>query len=481
MATYYIALTGNDTTGDGSEARPFRTWAKALSVAQAGGSAAYGTGDTIQALDAGPYTEGLVGNVAKQGLTLRGVEGGTVIDASASTTYGLAWYHFWDLYDLIVHSAPYEGFVAQSGSRTGRLTRCVAYNNRLAGIWTRGAPNVEVYRCKVYDNGERGLDGGTGTGLKVSHVLAYGNGRDGIYSTAADSIVEHCTVGLNSLSNTRGTYGIYAGTVRNSIAYENEIAYGIRAATYDNCLSYAATAGSTVSTDRHYTANFYSTPDVDSIEADPLFVDADGRDFHLTASSPAVWTGAASTLGITTDLEGTPLAPVPSMGVYEYVANDRVIPNPPAFSMTVTLDGQQVGVDPWSEALSPLDFAVISSLLTDRRAEPEDVLPVDDGDRRGWWGDGFGAEGPEPFGSRLWLLHRATVNQETATLARLYAEEALAWLVSEGLAESVSVTAEVATGAVIALEVSYRGTRTAEGRVLRLLVDEGAEAAPVHW
>ncbi len=472
MATYYIALTGNDTTGDGSESAPWRTWAKALSAALAGGTAAYGSGDTIQALDAGPYTEGRVGNVAKQSLTLRGAPGGTVIDASGSANDGLSWYHMWDLYDLTVHGAPNNGFEAQSSGRTARLTRCVSHSNGQVGIWTASAPNVEVYHCTVYGNGERGIDGGTGTGFRVSHALVYGNGRDGIYTSAADSLVEFSTVAFNSIGVTGGTYGIYAGTVRSCIAAFNEIAYGIRATTYDHCLAYGS----------HTTANFYSTPDADSLELDPIFVDGADRDLHLQASSPAVWSGAASTLGIADDLDGTPLLNPPSIGVFEFVAPGRVVANPPAFSMSVTLDGQQVGVDPWSADLSPLDFAVLSSLLTDRRAEPEDELPVDDGDRRGWWGDAYGPDGPEPFGSRLWLLHRRPANQATATLARLYAEEALAWLAADGLATAITVGAEVGPGAVVALTVSYRGTRSDSVRVLRLLVDDaGPASAGVHW
>lgn len=95
---------------------------------------------------------------------------------------------------------------------------------------------------------------------------------------------------------------------------------------------------------------------------------------------------------------------------------------------------------------------VIVSLLTDRRAEPGDVLPDASGDpvyRGGWWGDTYageadGASSPEGdrFGSRIWLLRRSRVTQETVQRLRLYTEEALAWLVEDGIAGSVVVEAE---------------------------------------
>lgn len=86
-----------------------------------------------------------------------------------------------------------------------------------------------------------------------------------------------------------------------------------------------------------------------------------------------------------------------------------------------------------------LPAAIWVSLFTDRRALPDDVLPDDTGDGRGWWGDLLATK---PIGSRLWLLDRAKHLPETLRLAETYAREALAWLVEDGVAARVAVSAE---------------------------------------
>lgn len=87
--------------------------------------------------------------------------------------------------------------------------------------------------------------------------------------------------------------------------------------------------------------------------------------------------------------------------------------------------------------------AVAISLFTDRVANPDDPLPNDSGDRRGWWGDVWLpplADGtPDHIGSRLWLLARALQLPQTAQRAQAYCQEALAWLVDDGVAASVAV------------------------------------------
>lgn len=89
-----------------------------------------------------------------------------------------------------------------------------------------------------------------------------------------------------------------------------------------------------------------------------------------------------------------------------------------------------------------LRTAIIISLFSDRLARPDDALPDDSGDRRGWWADAFPEAEGDQIGSRLWLLDRAKQLPETLDAANDYATEALQWLVEDGVAQSVTVTAE---------------------------------------
>lgn len=107
-----------------------------------------------------------------------------------------------------------------------------------------------------------------------------------------------------------------------------------------------------------------------------------------------------------------------------------------------------------------LETAVFLSLFTDRRAEDGDTLPDTVTDRRGWWGDGVPVVPDDRHGSRLWLLSRAKAEPETASRAREYAEEALAWLVEDRVTDRVEVSAELSAGGVLALSVAlYRPGR----------------------
>lgn len=86
-----------------------------------------------------------------------------------------------------------------------------------------------------------------------------------------------------------------------------------------------------------------------------------------------------------------------------------------------------------------LPRAVINSLFSWRRAESDDILPGTS--RYGWWADTYDDDG-EKFGSRLWLLSRSKTTEEVTLLAREYAQEALQWLIDDGVATEVNVTAE---------------------------------------
>lgn len=94
-----------------------------------------------------------------------------------------------------------------------------------------------------------------------------------------------------------------------------------------------------------------------------------------------------------------------------------------------------------------LATAVLISLFTDAAAGPDDTIPDASANPRGWWGD-------DAIGSKLWLLARAKRTPQTLLLAIAYIRQALAWLVTDGVAADVAVSAEWQAGGRLAGAVS---------------------------
>lgn len=90
-----------------------------------------------------------------------------------------------------------------------------------------------------------------------------------------------------------------------------------------------------------------------------------------------------------------------------------------------------------------LETAVIISLFSDRRANPEqipDELPQDD--LRGYWGDVSNATPSDQTGSLLWLLAREKQFSQVLGRAQQYCQEALAWMVEDRIATRIEVVAK---------------------------------------
>lgn len=113
----------------------------------------------------------------------------------------------------------------------------------------------------------------------------------------------------------------------------------------------------------------------------------------------------------------------------------------------VTLQADLVFADGGLETADDLETAVMLALFSDARAKPDDTVPGDPADRRGWWGDALppvvlGRElVGDRFGSRLWLLERALQIPATLVLARQYAREALQLFIDAGIASRIDVDA----------------------------------------
>lgn len=130
--------------------------------------------------------------------------------------------------------------------------------------------------------------------------------------------------------------------------------------------------------------------------------------------------------------------------------------------LSVVIDGRELSLG--MMPTEPLVRAVVVSLFTWRRANPDDELPASD--LMGWWGDSYAEIAGDKIGSRLWLLSRSALSQDTVRSAQEYAEEALQWLLDDQVATSVTVTSSRL--GVHSLGLTVVVTRAESGQVLNL-------------
>jgi phage gp46-like protein len=94
-------------------------------------------------------------------------------------------------------------------------------------------------------------------------------------------------------------------------------------------------------------------------------------------------------------------------------------------------------------------------LQLDGGLETAVLLSLFTGDADGWWGDAFPIVSGDVFGSELYEISRTTSTATTTRRAQEVAEAALAWLVEDAVASSVSVVV-TATAPVLHWEVNIQ-------------------------
>ena len=97
--------------------------------------------------------------------------------------------------------------------------------------------------------------------------------------------------------------------------------------------------------------------------------------------------------------------------------------------------------------VNDLTTAVLISLFTDAAADDDDIIPDGTTNKRGWWGD-------STMGSKIWLLSRSKATSAVAGQVVGYAEAALAWLVADQIAASVSASAQWVSSRCLQLTVT---------------------------
>lgn len=122
-----------------------------------------------------------------------------------------------------------------------------------------------------------------------------------------------------------------------------------------------------------------------------------------------------------------------------------------------TIWNPDTGHGDWQQAAGDLvagddlQTAIYISLFTERQARADDTYDGDD--RKGWWGDtGSGYA----IGSRIWLLKRQILSPAVANAAAGYAKEALAWLIDDGIVESIAVATQIVYPRRLNMTITYQ-------------------------
>ena len=98
----------------------------------------------------------------------------------------------------------------------------------------------------------------------------------------------------------------------------------------------------------------------------------------------------------------------------------------------LTVNGKQVSA---SSQLDPLTRAVVISLFTHRRADPDDNADVP----KGWWGDTWPMVANDRYGSKLWLLQRSKLTNALVNTVRTYIRESLQWMLDDGVVSRIDI------------------------------------------
>jgi parallel beta-helix repeat protein len=270
QSTYYVSIsTGDDSTGDGSSATPWKTIGHAIDTVSGGDienpnyiRVAEGVYPECLSLD---ENEPLYGGYNSSDWSRDIVRNETRITGADGPITGI----------ISLAAGKLDGFTIDGCGRSSvRGFSCLSGGS---------IQNCLITRC------ETGISCTEFSGLKVRNCRVVGN-TNGIYSSSETAPqITNCTIADNS------QYGIYgAGDV------------GTEIAPITNCILWDN--GDDLDLNPYHTAIYYSDiSDGDegtgTISADPLFLDPANGDYHLAAGSPCIDSGTTEAF-IANDFEG---------------------------------------------------------------------------------------------------------------------------------------------------------------------------------
>jgi hypothetical protein len=97
-----------------------------------------------------------------------------------------------------------------------------------------------------------------------------------------------------------------------------------------------------------------------------------------------------------------------------------------------------------------LETAILMSIYCQQR---DDSIEVSSS-RGGWAGNELQSVAGFQQGSKLWTLYQSAATEDVANLAQNFIEDALQWLIDDGIAEEISVVTSVIDNSKLQAEVT---------------------------
>ena len=220
----------------------------------------------------------------------------------------------------------------------------ICHHNRLFVPWFNGCVISDGNGIIIDDNlnTQNGSDLGAYTGKTlVQNNIIYQNGGSGIHSYSSQHVtIRNNTAYKNSQSTELDNGEIFAGS-SNDIQIFNNIMF----AENDNVTnSNYMNTNSVYGNNLHYNGTTIELSNATCINSNPIFVDENNKNFHLTMNSPTINTGSSANFA-SLDFDGN-LRVNPDIGAFEYqipLANNqfvnenniKIYPNPTNSVLTI--------------------------------------------------------------------------------------------------------------------------------------------------